>query len=73
VVPQRNLDIVFIDAIKTEYPAYLDAVVPLLKRSGLSWSTTSCGGGAPLRARGSSDDADTVALRAFSRNVPELP
>src|ERR1700724_2740528 len=33
--PQRNLDIVFIDAVKTEYADYLEASVPLLKRSGL--------------------------------------
>jgi predicted O-methyltransferase YrrM len=33
--PVRNLDIVFIDAIETEYAEYLELVVPLLKRSGL--------------------------------------
>src|ERR1700722_1418890 len=33
--PQRNLDIVFIDALKTEYTEYLEAVVPMLKRSGI--------------------------------------
>ena len=33
--PQRNLDIVFIDAAISDYPAYLEAVVPMLKRSGI--------------------------------------
>ncbi len=33
--PQRNLDIVFIDAAIHDYPAYLEAVVPMLKRSGI--------------------------------------
>jgi predicted O-methyltransferase YrrM len=33
--PHRNLDIVFIDANKSEYRAYLDLVVPMLKLSGL--------------------------------------
>ena len=33
--PTRNLDIVFIDAVETEYAEYLELVVPLLKRSGL--------------------------------------
>ena len=33
--PVRNLDIVFIDAVETEYAEYLELVVPLLKRSGL--------------------------------------
>ena len=32
---QRNLDIVFLDAVKTEYEAYLELCVPMLKRSGL--------------------------------------
>ncbi len=73
--PQRNLDIVFIDALKTEYSAYLDAVVPMLKRSGivvadnLLWS----GRAAAVPKRG--DDADTVAIRAFNKAFlahPEL-
>jgi len=33
--PQRNLDIVFIDADKIEYRVYLDLAIPTLKRSGL--------------------------------------
>ena len=33
--PLRNLDIVFVDAIREEYAAYLKAAVPLLKLSGL--------------------------------------
>ncbi len=33
--PVRNLDIVFLDAVEAENGAYLDAIVPLLKRSGL--------------------------------------
>src|SRR5579875_3221416 len=32
---QRNLDIVFLDAVKTEYESYLELCVPMLKRSGL--------------------------------------
>jgi caffeoyl-CoA O-methyltransferase len=34
VFPQRNMDIVFIDAPKQEYSAYLHLCVPLLKLSG---------------------------------------
>ncbi len=33
--PVHNLDVVFLDAVDAENGAYLDAVVPLLKRSGL--------------------------------------
>lgn len=35
VFPQRNMDIVFIDAPKSVYPAYLEHCLPLLKLSGL--------------------------------------
>ncbi|MDQ2992785.1 MAG: O-methyltransferase [Candidatus Eremiobacteraeota bacterium] len=31
----RNLDIVYIDAVKAEYREYLDLAIPMLKRSGL--------------------------------------
>ncbi len=65
--PVRNLDIVFIDAVKTEYVDYLELVVPLLKRSGLVvvdnllWAGKSA-------ARPSSDDAETtLAIRQFNR------
>lgn len=34
--PQRNLDIVFVDAAIEQYEEYLDRVVPLLKLSGLA-------------------------------------
>ncbi len=33
--PQRNLDIVFIDADRKHYRQYLDLAVPMLKRSGI--------------------------------------
>jgi predicted O-methyltransferase YrrM len=73
--PQRNLDIVFIDAIKTEYAAYLDAVVPLLKRSGIVVIDNLLWHGRAAEAARPSDDPDTVAIRAFNRtflNYPEL-
>ena len=34
-LPLRNLDIVYIDAVKAEYREYLDLAIPMLKRSGL--------------------------------------
>lgn len=33
--PQRNLDVIFIDAVQDEYEAYLDRCIPLLKLSGV--------------------------------------
>ncbi len=36
IFPQRNMDMVVVDAPKTEYSAYLEHCVPLLKLSGLA-------------------------------------
>jgi len=73
--PVRNLDVVFIDALKPEYEAYLELTVPLLKRSGLVivdnllWSGRAAADAAP------DDSPSTIAIRAFNRafvNHPEL-
>ena len=73
--PQRNLDIVFIDAIKHEYKDYLDRCIPLVKRSGLIvvdnllWSGRSAAEPSP------EDSRDTKAIREFNRyflNHPQL-
>jgi predicted O-methyltransferase YrrM len=73
--PQRNLDIVFIDALKYEYKDYLDRCIPLVKRSGLIvvdnllWSGRSAAEPSP------DDSRDTKAIREFNRyflNHPQL-
>jgi predicted O-methyltransferase YrrM len=72
---QRNLDIVFIDAIKTEYEAYLDLCVPMLKRSGLIVVDNLLWGGHASDEPAAGDSADLKALRAFSKtfiNHPQL-
>jgi len=35
IFPQRNMDIVFVDAPRTDYEAYLEHCLPLIKLSGL--------------------------------------
>jgi len=65
--PVRNLDIVFIDAVKTEYEAYLELVVPLLKRSGLVIVDNLLWSGQLAAEPTSLDSEDTRALRAFNR------
>ncbi|HTW85303.1 MAG TPA: O-methyltransferase [Candidatus Sulfotelmatobacter sp.] len=73
--PQRNLDIVFIDAVKTEYVDYLEAVVPMLKRSGIVVVDNLLWGGRAAAAPSSKDDADTRAIREFNKaflSHPEL-
>lgn len=73
--PVRNLDIVFIDAIKTEYEAYLELTVPLLKRSGLVIVDNLLWSGRAAAEPQSDDAATTVAIREFNRvflHHPEL-
>ena len=74
-LPLRNFDIVFIDAIKTEYEAYLELTVPMLKRSGLVIVDNLLWGGSAATEPSSSDDASTIAIRSFNRtflNHPQL-
>jgi predicted O-methyltransferase YrrM len=73
--PQHNLDIVFIDALKDEYGAYLEAIVPLLKRSGLVIVDNLLWSGRAAAAPSASDSEETKAIRAFNKvflNHPQL-
>jgi caffeoyl-CoA O-methyltransferase len=73
--PQRNLDIVFINAQKTEYEEYLEHVVPMLKLSGLVVVHNLMLGGRVLEKPAREDDDDLAAIRRFNKtflNHPEL-
>jgi predicted O-methyltransferase YrrM len=73
--PVRNLDIVFIDAVKTEYEEYLELTVPLLKRSGLIVADNLLWSGKASAEPTAHDSAATHAIRAFNRaflNHPQL-
>jgi predicted O-methyltransferase YrrM len=73
--PVRNLDIVFIDALKTEYSDYLALTIPLLKRSGLVIVDNLLWGGETAADPSARDSAETRALRDFNRtflNHPQL-
>jgi predicted O-methyltransferase YrrM len=73
--PVRNLDIVFIDAVKTEYERYLELSVPLLKRSGLVIVDNLLWYGRVAAEPAPGDSSDTEAIRAFNRaflNHPQL-
>jgi predicted O-methyltransferase YrrM len=72
---QRNLDIVFLDAIKTEYEDYLELCIPMLKRSGLVVVDNLLWSGKASDEPGPHDSAQVKALRAFSKtfiNHPQL-
>ena len=62
-------DLVFIDAIKTEYAAYLAAVRDRLSPGALVVADNVLWGGATARDRDRGGDANTVALRAFNASV----
>ena len=73
--PVRNLDIVFIDAVKSEYAEYLELVVPLLKRSGLVIVDKLLRVGKSAAEPEASDSAATTAIREFNKiflNHPQL-
>jgi predicted O-methyltransferase YrrM len=72
---QRNLDIVFLDAEKTEYEAYLELCVPMLKRSGLVVVDNLLWHGTAADEPSPKDSANLKAIRAFSKtfiNHPQL-
>ena len=64
--PHRNLDIVFIDANKDEYRAYLDLVIPMLKLSGLVVVDDCLLGGRVASEAASDEDAELRAMREFN-------
>jgi caffeoyl-CoA O-methyltransferase len=71
----RNLDIVFIDAVKSEYEEYLELTVPLLKRSGLVVVDNLLWGGKAGAEPTAHDSVATHSIRAFNRaflNHPQL-
>jgi predicted O-methyltransferase YrrM len=72
---QRNLDIVFIDATKTEYIEYLDLVIPMLKRSGVVIVDNCLMGGRVAKKPRRNDPPEIVAMREFNEyflNHPAL-
>lgn len=71
--PQRNLDIVFIDAVKTEYTAYLDICVPMLKRSGLVVIDNLLWHGEAADEPRASDSENVRAIRDFNRTFLQHP
>ncbi|HVA36181.1 MAG TPA: O-methyltransferase [Candidatus Dormibacteraeota bacterium] len=63
---QRNLDIVFIDAVKEEYEGYLHYAVSLLKLSGLIVVDNLLWHSNAAKAERADDDEATKAIRRFN-------
>jgi len=62
-------DLVFIDADKPNYPAYLDAVVPLLSPHGVIAADNVLWSGDVVDGRGGADDENLAGIRAFNDKV----
>jgi caffeoyl-CoA O-methyltransferase len=63
------LDFVFIDADKTNYPNYYEAVMPLVRAGGLIVADNVLWSGRVLQP----EDADTRAIVAFNERVQQDP
>jgi caffeoyl-CoA O-methyltransferase len=62
------IDLAFIDADKTGYAAYLEELIPRLRRGGLILVDNTLWGGRVVQTA-AEDDADTKALKAFNDAV----
>ena len=65
---EGSFDLVYLDAWKTDYPAYYDAVLPKLGERGVLVADNLFRGGAALDA--TSEDG-TVGIREFARRVQQ--
>jgi caffeoyl-CoA O-methyltransferase len=65
---EGSFDLVYVDAWKTDYPAYYDAVVPKLAKRGVLVADNLFLGGAVL---GASADDGTVGIREFAHRVQD--
>ena len=63
-------DVVFLDAVKSEYGAYLDLALPRLRPGGVVAADNAFWLG---RAWGRSRDEDAVGIRAYTKRVVEDP
>ena len=71
--PHRNLDIVFLDANKEQYPEYLELCVPMLKRSGLMIVDNLLWSGKAAAKPQASDPETTRAIRRFNELFVQHP
>ncbi len=68
VLPKLSgpFDLVFVDAIKTEYGAYLDGALPLLREGGVVLVDNLLWGGRTSGSRPDDRTKDTAAIRDFN-------
>ena len=70
---KESFDFVFIDALKEEYPEYLAASVPLLKRRGMLVADNLLWGHKSSLVPSGSDAETTKAIRRFNKELLKHP
>jgi caffeoyl-CoA O-methyltransferase len=70
---QGSCDLLFLDAIKTEYPGYLDAGLPLMRSGGLIVADNVLGAGDGWIPDSIDDEPSRVAIDQFNRRVSDHP
>ena len=63
---EATIDLAFIDADKSSYLAYYEALLPRVRQNGLILVDNTLWGGTAAEAASASDDADTAAIKAFN-------
>jgi predicted O-methyltransferase YrrM len=74
IIPRLTIefDLVFIDADKSNYPKYLDLLLPKLKKGAVILSDNVLWSGKVVEAV-SPDDKDTIAILAYNKLLNEHP
>ncbi len=71
---KETFDIVYLDAVKEEYSAYLDLAVPMLREGGVVIADNVLWGGQVAgEIRSADQTASTQALRAFNQHLVHHP
>ena len=72
-LPKESFEFIFIDALKEEYPQYLAASVPLLKKTGMLAADNLLWGHAASTSPSASDPETTKAIRRFNEELLQHP
>ena len=70
---KESFEFIFIDALKEEYPKYLAASMPLLKKRGMLAADNLLWGHAASQAPSASDPETTQAIRRFNEELLKHP
>ncbi len=72
-LPKEHFDLVFIDALKEEYPLYLKASVPLLRQRGILAADNLLWGHRASLPADAADPETTKAVRTFNEELLRHP